>query len=156
MQSESGAIAVSPLTTDLKRFVYAVDVKDGGSVMVFDVTPGSTNRTPLLRPDVKFNPFEPPDRMALASSVKSLTFGTQEIPAADTGQVSRGLKCDPIASANASDPSHPYIPPANFIDAGAGPRTLRGTFAFMLLASGQVVVADVDDYDAAVPAALHL
>ena len=147
---ETGAIAVSPLTTDLKRFVYAVDVKDGGSVMIFDVTdPGSTDRTPLIRPDVKYNQFEPPDRMALASSVKSLTFGTQEIPAATTGQVSRGLKCDPIKSFNASDPSHPYIPPANFIDAGAGPRTLRGTFAFMLLASGQLVVADVDDYDAA-------
>jgi len=32
--------------------------------MVFDVSQGSTDRTPLIRPDVKYNQVEPPDRMA--------------------------------------------------------------------------------------------
>jgi hypothetical protein len=145
---QGGAIAVSPLTTDHRRFVYAVDVLDNGSVMVFDVSEGSTDRTPLTRPDVQFNQFEPPDRMAFGSSVQSLTFGVQEIPVAATEQVPRGLKCDPVASAVTSNPSSLYRTSVDFTT-GAGPRTLRGMFGFLVLASGQVVVVDVDDYDAA-------
>jgi hypothetical protein len=147
---QSGAIAVSPLTTDLepKRFVYAVDVQDNGSVMVFDVSDGSADRTPLTRPDVQFNQFEPPDRMAFGSAVQSLTFGVQEVPVASTGQVPRGLKCDPVKSFNNDDPSSLYRTSVDFTT-GAGPRTLRGMFGFLVLSSGQVVVVDVDDYDEA-------
>jgi hypothetical protein len=149
---QSGPIAVSPLTTDLKRFVYAVDLKDNGSVMIFDVSEGSTDRTPLIRPDVQFNQFEPPDRMAFGSAVQSLTFGTQDIPAAGTanatGQVPRALKCDPVASAVDTNPSSFYRTSVDFTT-GAGPRTLRGTFGFLILANGQVAVVDLDDYDAA-------
>jgi hypothetical protein len=145
----TGPIAVSPLTTDLKRFVYAVDLKDNGSVMVFDVSEGSTDRTPLLRPDVKYNQIEPADRLAFGSAVQSLTFGTQEVPLAASEQVPRGLKCDPKTSIDPGDPSYPYRPPADFISTGAGPRTLRGMFAFLVLASAQMMIVDIDDYDGA-------
>jgi hypothetical protein len=139
---QGGAIAVSPLTTDLKRFVYAVDLKDNGSVMIFDVSQGSTDRTPLVRPDVQFNQFEPSDRMAFGSAVQSLTFGTQEIPLNVSGQVQRGVKCDPSAMADINRTSVDFT-------TGAGPRTLRGTFGFLILATGQVMVVDLDDFDAA-------
>src|SRR5512140_1343128 len=33
-------VAVSPLTTDGKRYLYAIDEFDVGSVMAFDVSPG--------------------------------------------------------------------------------------------------------------------
>src|SRR5262249_53984096 len=82
---QTGPLAVSPLPTDSRRFVYAVDRMDGGSVMVFDVSQGSTERTPLVRPDVRHNQLEPPDRMAFSSAVQSLTFATQEIPLVGMG-----------------------------------------------------------------------
>jgi hypothetical protein len=143
-----GAIAVSPLTTDFKRFVYAVDVKDGGSVMVFDVSEGSMDRTPLYRPDVAFNQFEPPDRIAFGSAVQSLTFATNEVPLTSTGQVPRAAKCDPVKSIMMSDPGFPYRPLSD-LSAGAGPRVLRGTSAYMVLANAQVAVVDLDDFDGA-------
>ena len=155
----TGAIAVSPLVSSTmgdrtakkdKRFVYAVDVKDNGSVMIFDVSRDSTTRTPLSRPDVQFNPFEPPDRLALGSSVKDLTFATHELPVAGPDGV---LRREVIGNANPDPPvendlAYKYRPPSDLVSAGAGPRTLRGTFAFLALSNGQVAVVDVDDYDA--------
>jgi hypothetical protein len=145
----STSIAVSPILTDMKRYVYAVDSLGGGTVMVFDVSPDSTTRRPLLRPDIKTNPFEPPDRIAFSSAVQGLIFVTRELPRFTTpgGQLPRAIKCDPAVS----DPNNPaYIyRPDNFQTDGAGPHTLRGTFAFAILASGRISVVDVDDYDAA-------
>ncbi|MCU0694572.1 MAG: hypothetical protein MUF54_24595, partial [Polyangiaceae bacterium] len=57
-------VAISPLTSDGKRFLYATDVREG-SVMVFDVSPGAGDSTPLQRNDPKRSPFQPRDRIAL-------------------------------------------------------------------------------------------
>jgi hypothetical protein len=142
-------IAVTPLLTDDTRFVYAVDVKNNGSVMVFDVSPGATQRTPILRPDVQFNQQEPPDRIAFSSPVVSLTFARHElVPTTVTGSgqsiVPRGALCDPT---NLTDPYRP--PTSNFISPpGAGPHTLRGVYGFLALSDGRLAVIDVDDFDA--------
>ncbi|HMJ51478.1 MAG TPA: hypothetical protein VK540_05360 [Polyangiaceae bacterium] len=142
----SGAIAVSPLTSEGKRFVYAADVKNNGSLMVFDVSSTSTVRTPLLREDRRFNPFEPPDRIALAAPVESMTFITHEVPRSlpdpVTGVIPRGVPCDP---SNVDDPNRPAD---DFVSAGASPRRLRGTFGFVALANGEMTVIDLDDFDA--------
>ena len=151
----SGAIAVSPLTSDNKRFVYAVDIKDRGSVMVFDVSPDSTVRTPILRPDVIENPNEPADRIAFNSPVQSLTFARHDRPLGTpdpvTGLLPRGVAtaCDPNLARGATSPLVPYLPPTDFVSAGAGPTTLRGVFGFLVLATGQMAVIDVEDFDAA-------
>ena len=64
----------------MKRFVYAVDARGGGSLMVFDVSEGSTDRRPLLRSDVAVDPFEPPDRLTISAPVEDITFAKHEIP----------------------------------------------------------------------------
>jgi hypothetical protein len=141
----SGAIAVSPLTSSGKRFVYAADVKGNGNLMVFDVSTTSTTRTPLfLREDPRYNPFESPDRIVLAAPVESLTFATHEVPRAkpdETGVIPRGVPCDP------ANPGDPNRPPEDFVSAGAGPRRLRGTFAFVAMTNGDLTVIDLDDFD---------
>jgi hypothetical protein len=143
------AIAVSPLTCDQKRFVYATDLKDNGAVMVFDVSDGATVRTPLVRPDLAHNLYERPDRIALGSAVQAIAFarhgdekGVTPGPGVKTGVCA---PCD----ANNSDPSYPLRPqPGSDSTTAAAPRSLRGTFAFLLLANGQLVVVDVEDLDA--------
>src|SRR6185503_2651708 len=141
----SGAIAVSPLTSDGQRFVYAADVKNNGSLMVFDVSTTSTERTPLLRQDRLFNPFEPPDRVALTAPVESMTFATHEVPLAKpdpvTGVIPRGVPCDPTIADDPNRPGDDYV-------SGASPRRLRGTFAFVVLSNGDLSVIDLDDFDA--------
>ncbi len=143
----SGAITVSPLTSDGKRFVYASDLKSGGSLMVFDVSSTSTERRPIQRNDRLYNPLEPPDRLNFAAPIESMTFATHEVPLAPvndtTGQIPRGVPCDP---ANGTDPNRP---PDDYAAAGAQPRRLRGTFAFLALANGDLAVLDLDDYDQA-------
>ena len=142
----SGAIAVSPLTSYGKRFVYAADVKNNGSLMVFDVSADSKTRTPLTRGGSRYNPAEAPDRITLPAPVESLTFATHEVPLAlpdpATGVIPRGVPCDPL---NADDPNRP---PDDFVSAGAGPRRLRGTFGFAALTNGELAVVDLDDFDA--------
>jgi hypothetical protein len=141
----AGAIAVSPLTKDGKRFVYASDVKNNGSLMIFDVSTTSTERTPLMREDLLYNPLEPPDRVLFASPIESMTFATHEVPLGkpdNTGTVPRGVLCDPAV---AEDPN---APPDDFISAGAQPRRLRGTFAFLAMTGGEMQIVDVEDFDA--------
>jgi hypothetical protein len=140
----SAAIAVSPLTSEGKRYVYASDVKNNGSLMVFDVSSTSTERTPLYREDRLFNPLEPPDRVPVAAPIESMTFATHEVPLVkpnpETGSP-RGIPCDPT---NVDDPNRP---PDDFLSSGAGPRRLRGTFAFLALSNGDLNVFDLDDFD---------
>jgi hypothetical protein len=145
----TSSIAVSPLTTDQKRYVYAVDAKGNGSVMVFDVSSDSTTRRPILRPNPQYNLFEPPDRLVFSSPVTSLAFATRELPqpSTTTGVVPRGVKCDPaVAVSDTTNPAYNYRP-VDFTS-GAGPRVLRGTFAFVSLTSGRLAVVDLDDFDA--------
>lgn len=144
----TNAIAVSPLTSDMKRYVYAVDARGGGNVMAFDVSQGSTERRPLLRPDKDLNPFEPPDRIGFSSPVLALTFANHDFfvdMGSTTGVVKRGIKCDPTAT-DSSNPGFFYRP-QDFQSTGANPRRLRGTFAFVSLSNGRVGVVDIDDYD---------
>jgi hypothetical protein len=143
----TGAIAVTPLLTDQRRFVYAVDVKNNGSVMVFDVSADSTTRTPLLRPDVQANPREPPDRIAYSSPVTSLTFARHEVvpdTMISSSVFMRGVPCDPKAGPpnGPLDPNHP-----DFQGNGAGPHLLRGIFGFLALSDGRIAVVDEDDFD---------
>ncbi len=140
------AVAVSPTTSDGKKFVYAVDLREG-SVMVFDVSVGSVDRTPLIRRNPVLYPFSPPDRISLAVPVRAVEFALHDVPIADpsTGVAPVGVLCDPD---NDSALGAAYRTASDF-SGGAGPRVLRGVFAFLALTNGQVVVVDVDDFDEA-------
>lgn len=64
-----------------------------------------------------------------------------------TGVAAVGTFCDPRPSANGSVAAE-YRTSSTYTS-GAGPRNLRGVFGFVALASGQVAVVDVEDWDAA-------
>lgn len=146
-------LAVSERTRDGKRFVYAVDdsaTSSAGTLMVFDVSSDSRERTPIVRPRAAFNPGEPPDRIDLGRPVADVEFVTQDFPRSDpdTGALVEGVACEP----------HPIDFPRESLEAqyrssddasvGARPALMRGTFAFAALLSGQIVVIDVEDLDA--------
>lgn len=145
-------VAVSPLTPSAKRFVYAIDQFDlpSASVMAFDVSPGSTDQTPIVRPGTAVLPFEAADRIQFAGAPKDLTFLLRDRPEVDpkTGNVAVGEACDP-------DPSHTdaeyvgvaYRPSLDY-STGARASELRGVFASVLLTNGQVAIVDVEDFDA--------
>ncbi|AUX22326.1 hypothetical protein SOCEGT47_028270 [Sorangium cellulosum] len=150
-------IAVSQASPpDFRRFLYAVDAGDG-SLMVFDVSDGATSRTPLARPHPEWNPFQPPDRIRFRAPVRDLEIVARDSPARlpATGVAPEGIRCDPDPGLRACDSTIAscdletlYRTSADH-DAGAGPRRLRGSFAYVVLTSGQVAVVDVDDLDAA-------
>ncbi len=142
-------VAVSPLTTDQKRFAYAIDETDG-SVMVFDVSEGSGERTPIVRPRAPRLPFEAPDRIAFSSPAVDLDFVRRDLPIVDptTGVALIGEACEPdprVASPDAPAAKHR---PSSDLSRGARPGQLRGVFGLVLLRSGQLAFIDVDDYDA--------
>jgi hypothetical protein len=142
-------VAVSPRTGNGEQFVYAIDDADG-SVMVFDVTSPTTNPTPLVRPRAPRLPFEPADRIRFDSPARDVEFVTHDVPEFDpaTGIAVSGTRCDPDPLLSSADPRALHRPRSNRT-LGAGPRRLRGTFAMVALANGQIVVVDVDDWDAA-------
>lgn len=139
-------VAVSPPTLSGSRYAYVVDDFEG-SVMVFDVSPGASDRTPLVRPGSPLLPFEPADRIALTAPVRDITFAMRDEPIADpdTGIATVGTLCDPRPDASAIGAK--YRPTTDFTG-GARPRKLRGVFGFVALSSGQLVVIDVEDWDA--------
>jgi hypothetical protein len=147
-------VAASPLTVpetkDAKaqRFLYAVD-NFNGSVMFFDISPGSTNYTPLLRNHATLLPFEPPDRIAFDSPARDVTFVLRDHVKADaaTGSQKIGELCNPDPNLSPTDPGALYRPVADF-STGAAPRLLRGLFGFVALESGHIAVIDVQDFDA--------
>lgn len=141
-------VAVSPKTTQGERFLYAIDELEG-SVMAFDVGPGATQRTPIVRPGSARLPFEPVDRIAFASPARDLTFALRDVPVVDpnTGVATIGTYCDPVGPPAQAGIGAQYRPSADFTR-GASPRELRGVFGFIALASGQVAVIDVEDFDA--------
>lgn len=141
-------VALSPPTSQDKRYLYAVDELDGGSVMIFDVSEGSTERTPIVRPRSPFMPFEAePDRIAYDAPATDVAFAQTDRPVVDpaTGnQALASVECDP-------DPRDTslgvlYRPVANS-PTGAQPAILRGVFGFLALSNGQVAVVDVEDLD---------
>ncbi len=146
-------IALSPPTRDYKRFLYAVDRKEG-SIVVFDVTdPVNAPRTPLLRPHPELNPFQPPDRIAFAAPVVAVAFARNDFPLTRIDGVQQvsakaGLLCNPNPNAASMDLGARYGATSRDVDLGLGPGRLRGIFAFATLSNGQIVAIDVDDWDA--------
>lgn len=139
-------VAVSPTTSDGRKYAYAIDYREG-SMMVFDVSLGATDRTPLLHPNPDRNPFQPPDRISFAVPVKSVAFMLRDDPIVDptTGAAPYGVKCDP--DINSTSPGTAYRSSSDYSE-GAGPHKLRGIFGAAVLANGQIVILDVDDFDA--------
>jgi hypothetical protein len=137
-------LAVSPLTLGLKRYLYALDARDG-SLMVFDVSDDSTIRTPLTRP-LDDDPFGAADRIRFQAPVRQVVIVEHQNDEADaTTGGTLPVLCD--ADPDSTGPGTVYQT-ADGYDAGAGPQKLRGVFAFAVLTSGDVVVIDVEDYDA--------
>jgi hypothetical protein len=170
-----GDLAISPVTRNYQRFLYAVDSAEG-SVMVYDVTdPVASPHTPLERPHSELNPLSPRDRLTFSSPVANVGFAAHDWPilppgpngAAPLDQVhaSTGLLCNPNPNANldggvsgTSDSGvldNGYFYTATQVTSvySAGtvqniPLRLRGVFGFVTLTTGQVVTIDVDDWDA--------
>lgn len=153
-------LAVSPPTHDYKRFLYAVDRKDG-SIAVFDVTdPASVDRAPMRRPHAELNPFQSPDRISFTAPVVSVAFARNDFPivridGVPVSNAPTGILCNPNPNldANRSQPNGlQYRASSVSVDVGLGPRPtlgrLRGVFAFATLSNGDIVAIDVDDWDA--------
>lgn len=139
------SLAISPTTRDLKRYLYAVDDKDG-SLVLFDVTdPATSPRSPLLRPHAEVNPFQEIDRLSFGAPVAHVAFAQHDWPVLTTSKASlSGLLCTP----QDGEPGRLYgEDAATDIGPGLGPRRLRGVFAFAVLTNGQVSTIDVDDWD---------
>jgi hypothetical protein len=143
-------VAVSPLTPRGKRYLYAIDAEDqpGASVMAFDVSPDATDPTPIVRRGSPELPGEKPDRLALGSSARDITFAYRDLPYVDaTGVAEFGTLCDPNP-ALASDEPGAMARPNGESTAGARPGLLRGLFGFVLLTDGTIGIVDVEDFDA--------
>lgn len=144
----SSQVSVSPPTSKGGRFAYVVDDFDG-SVMIFDVTPGASDRTPIVRPGSPRLPFEPADRIAFNAPARDVGFALRDVPIADpeTGVATIGTACDPNPTLDPKAPGAKYRPNSDYTK-GASPRNLRGVFGFVMLSSGQIAVVDIEDYDA--------
>jgi hypothetical protein len=144
----TNAIAVGPPTTKGQRFAYVVD-DDEGSVMIFDVSSGSNDPTPIVRAGTPRVPFEPADRIAFGSAARALEMLQVDLPEQDpaTGVAPSGVFCDPDPSLSPDSVAAQYRPNTAQI-AGARPTRLRGVFGMVGLANGQIGVIDVEDYDA--------
>lgn len=143
-------VAASPLTPSGKRYVYAVDgsAQSAGSVMVFDVSRESGQRTPVIRPRSREIDREPPDRIQFDQEVADIEFAVHDFPEADprTGVAVEGVSCEPQPERSGSVGALYRPDPED--GEGAGPRKLRGAFAFVVLHSGFVVTVDIEDLDA--------
>ncbi|HVY27777.1 MAG TPA: hypothetical protein VHB79_14580 [Polyangiaceae bacterium] len=144
-------VAVSPLTPGGKRFVYAIDAEDRpfASVMAFDVSPGSTDPTPIVRSGAPELPGEKPDRLSLDGPARDVTFAYRDIPYVDpdTGAAQFGDRCNPDPALDTKLPAA-LARPSTDLSLGARPGLLRGLFGFILQTDGKIAVIDVDDFDA--------
>ncbi|HET9955112.1 MAG TPA: hypothetical protein VFQ61_11445, partial [Polyangiaceae bacterium] len=142
-------LAVSPLTPLGKRFLYAVDELDTprSSLMAFDVSPGSTERTPIVRPGAEYMPYEAPDRIQFAAPVRDVAFIERDRPVVDpvTGAITVGTACDPEPKSSSLGVA--YRSNSDYTR-GARARELRGVFGAALLTNGRVQIVDVEDFDA--------
>jgi hypothetical protein len=149
-------VAVSRRAPGGARYLYAIDVDDR-SLVVFDASEAATTREPLPTGSTA-NPITSDDRIRFASAPRGLLMMQRDLPKAAPGSggvAAFGTECnpDPAAAVCSSDsetcdPGTLYRTAADFGD-GAGPLTLRGSFALVALASGQISVLDIEDYDAA-------
>ena len=150
-------VAVAPsLTPDLKRYLYAIDSRDGNA-MVFDVSDDQASQFPLQRARPEWNPFTPSDRITFPAPAADLVIAQRDVPVSNpaTGVAPEGLRCDPdpvltacLPTSQTCDIATAYRTDTTTYASGAGPSKLRGTFAFLALTSGRVAVIDIDDYDA--------
>jgi hypothetical protein len=157
-------LSISPTTRDFKRFLYAIDAKEG-SLAVFEVTDVPTApRLPMHRPHPELNPFQPTDRILFSAPVAAVSFVKHDWALTTTATTTlvaakTGLLCNPNPNANPNAP--PNDPATSDDDLGAnyranatgqvvalGPYKLRGVFAFATLSNGIMVTIDVDDWDA--------
>lgn len=146
-------LAVSPETREYKRYLYAVDEKQG-SLMVYDVTDDNSPRMPLTRPHPQSNPFDATDRVTFTAPIAAVQFARYELPLAS--QRVTGALCNPNANIDILNPDTKQL--VGYSDQGGylrknvtdtlGPSRLRGVFGFVTLTNGQVVTLDVDDWDA--------
>jgi hypothetical protein len=154
------SLAVSPPTRDFKRFLYAVDRKEG-SLMVFEITDlANAPRSPMVRPNPELNPFQPPDRLSFNAPAVAVAFARHDFPLARIGQVREvnaksGVLCNPNPNVGApgegqraNDFGFYYRADKGEPEVGLGPARLRGIFAMVTLSDGQIVAIDVDDWDA--------
>ncbi len=147
-------IAVSGVTPSEKRHLYAIDFMDK-SVMAFDVSDGVTAPQPLRAANAELNPFQPDDRVRFAAAPVDVMILERDDPESSGTQVTPlGTECDPRKSAvvcssesTDCDLGTLYRPSLDF-EKGAGPFTLRGVFAMVALASGELAVIDIEDFDA--------
>ncbi len=138
-------LAVSPVTRDYKRYLYAVDATLGNGVMVYDVTdPVNGPHLPLTRPNPELDPQQAPDRILFNAPVATLTLARHDFPIPTSGGVQTGLLCNP--NPNATDNGVAYGANGT-LSVPLGPKRLRGVFAFATLTNGQIVAVDVDDWD---------
>jgi hypothetical protein len=156
-----GTLAISPPTRDYKRFLYAVDQREG-SLMVFDISdPSLSPRVPLRRPNAVLNPFQPADRILFNAPVAAVSFVRHDWYLTNIGNTpvltaKTGLLCNPNPNAGAppatgpSDDALGAYYRANYagVSLDLGPLRLRGIFGFVTLSNGQVITLDVDDWDA--------
>ncbi len=142
-------LAISPETRDYKRFLYAIDDKQG-SLLVYDVTDDASPRVPLTRPHPQSNPFAPTDRVQFSAPVVAVQFARYELPQQRGNAPSTGALCNPNPAIGVGQ--GPFSDPGGFLRpsfaSGIGPGRLRGVFAFATLTNGQIVTVDVDDWDA--------
>jgi hypothetical protein len=151
-------VAVAPsLTPELKRYLYAVDARDG-SAMVFDVSDDQASQFPLQRPHPEWDPFSSTDRIRFSAPAADLVIVERDVPVVDpaTGVAPEGVRCDPtpglvgcLPTSQSCDVAATYRTNTSTYTSGAGPLLLRGTFAFLALTSGRIAVVDIDDFDAA-------
>ncbi len=162
-------LAASGVTPSNKRYVYAIDFADR-SVMAFDVSDGQTSREPIRISRPELNPFQPEDRVRFAAAPVDVLLLERDDPEADgSGVTPLGTQCDPrpclgdeqccnndgdaqcdegqTTQCEACSIGTEYRSSDDY-EEGAGPFTLRGTFAVVALASGNLAVIDVEDYDA--------
>ncbi len=143
-------VAVSPLTPQGKRYLYAIDAEDqpGASVMAFDVSPDASDPTPIVRSGSPELPGEKPDRLGLGSSARDITFAYRDLPYVDASGVAEfGTLCDPTPSLSIDSPGV-LARPNGESTAGARPGLLRGLYGFILLTDGTIAIVDVEDFDA--------
>lgn len=149
-QSSVRDIAVSPATRNYQRFLYAVEAAQG-SLLVYDVTDKNAEyRKPLVRPHAELQPFQPVDRILFGSPVNTVSFARHDVPLdalQGPAAYSNGALCNPNPDAD-GDPGAFYTGDAPVKESPLGPKRLRGVFGFAALANGQIVVLDVDDWDA--------
>lgn len=147
----SKRVAVSPRTPTGEQFAYVVDERGDAfaSVAIFELTPGRTTRTPLLRPYSTEMLTEPPDRITFGAPVKDVAFAYVDRPVVDPDtDVGVGrISCDPDPAVSDTEGGGVYRPVSDF-NSGAQPSVMRGLFGYALLSSGAVAIIDVQDLDA--------